>query len=35
MTPHDTYSIPIHVRKITLAYISHKQKQWSSIIEQT
>ena len=27
MTPHDTYSIPIHVCKMTLSEISHKQKE--------
>ena len=26
MTPHDTYSITIHVRTLTLAEISHEQK---------
>ena len=27
MTPHDTYSIPIHVHTITLSEINHKQKR--------
>ena len=27
MTPHDAYSIKIHVRKITISVISHKKKE--------
>ena len=27
MIPNDSYSIPIHIRKMTVADISHKQKE--------
>ena len=27
MAPHDAYSIPIHVRTVTLAEMSHRQKK--------
>ena len=27
MMTHDAYSITIHVRKMTLSYISHEQKE--------
>ena len=33
MTPYDVYSIKIHVRTMTLADISHKQKEKISIIQ--
>ena len=35
MTPHDAYIIPIHVRIVTLAGISHEQKGYNTVIEQT
>ena len=35
MTPHDAYSITIHVRKATLAESSHKQKELNFGIKHT
>ena len=35
MTPHDAYSITIHVRTVTLVNISHEQKEKNLVIKQT
>ena len=38
LTPHDAYSITIHVRTMTLADISHEKKQYNqnnSIMQKT
>ena len=35
MMPYDAHGIKIQVLTVTLAYISHKQKNKNSVIEQT